>query len=577
MRLKRKLLSVIMTAAMITTLFAGMTVGASAATTITTASQLAAMTTSGDYVLGADITIDASTWTPIGTSASPFTGTFNGGGYTVTWDGDQLTGSSYYAIFGASSGTIENLKVDGSFTITGSNLDYISPVVGYNNGGTIRNVTNEASLDASNSYNVGGIVGFNGTAAITGGVSVGKIFHCANNADITGKSKVGGIAGENAGFISSCSNTGVITSTNGGKDGTGGIAGRNGNNNTATETGIIKNCYNRGSITDSNGKWVGGIVGFQNSLSSITNAYNTGTITGVSYKNAIVGKNENSSGVTYCYATSSSQSGNSSNLAIEKGTTNDSMTNSSFVTTLNNQDGIDADVWQADSSNVNGGYPIFTTNVNESDSATHAATTTGNVPATIETDGIVVGRSGDVSLDTAILNAVSNGKTIYVAGTIDLASGTYGDSLTVVTIKRSRTFTDYLFTVSSGATVTLQNMIIDGNKANVSGSNLIRTYGGTLTLASTVTLQNSLIGANGGAIHVQGGTVNSEATISDCEARNGGGVYISGGTFNMTDGEIYSCVANINGGGLYKGSNGTFSNNGGDISDNQPNDIVLIP
>mgnify|MGYP007102095249 CR=1 FL=1 len=43
-KMKRKLLSLAMTAAMITTLFAGLTISASASTTITTQAQLAAMT-----------------------------------------------------------------------------------------------------------------------------------------------------------------------------------------------------------------------------------------------------------------------------------------------------------------------------------------------------------------------------------------------------------------------------------------------------------------------------------------------------------------------------------------------------
>ena len=37
---------------------------------------------SGDYVLAADITLTGQ-WTPLGTEASPFTGTFDGGGHSI--------------------------------------------------------------------------------------------------------------------------------------------------------------------------------------------------------------------------------------------------------------------------------------------------------------------------------------------------------------------------------------------------------------------------------------------------------------------------------------------------------------
>lgn len=60
-------------------------------------------------------------------------------------------------------------------------------------------------------------------------------------------------------------------------NGVGGIAGRNGNNNVATETGKIWNCYNNASIICTSGKWVGGICGFENSLSECYNCYNSGT------------------------------------------------------------------------------------------------------------------------------------------------------------------------------------------------------------------------------------------------------------------------------------------------------------
>lgn len=339
----KKLTSIVATGAMVVSMFAGMSFTSFASTSVTTQAQLAAMT-SGDYVLGADITIDASTWDPI----DNFSGTFDGNkdNYKITWDGDTVTGSSNFAIFGTSTGTVKNLTVEGSFTVTDSNLDYISPVVGYN-AGTIDKVTNNASVTASGSYNVGGIAGFN-DALNTG--AVGVIKNSANSGAITGKSKTGGIVGENAGLVSSCSNTAAIRSMGGGKDGTGGIAGRNGNNNTAVETGTVRNCYNTGEIKDFNannsgGRWIGGIVGFQNSLSSVTNCYSTGAISGFRNYNNIVGSNEGTT--TNCY-------GSQTGTGYTEDETGASRTEADMKTSafLNELKGSTTNIWQQSGSQL---------------------------------------------------------------------------------------------------------------------------------------------------------------------------------------------------------------------------------
>ena len=263
---------------------------------ITSLSQITNL--AGSYKLTQPVTIDASSWTPI----SSFTGVFDGDGQTITWSGEKSLTSSNYGIFANSSGTVKNLNVAGSFAVSGSNYDYVSAVVGYNSG-IIDSVTSSATVTAVECYNVGGIAGFN---------DVGVIKNSKNSGNVSGKSKTGGIVGENAGLVSSCSNTGSVRSYGGSKDGTGGIVGRNGNNNTAVETGTVRNCYNEGKITDESatgttGRWIGGIAGFQNSLSTITNAYSVGEIAGYRNYNNIVGQNE---GHSYnCYGSRTNGTG----------------------------------------------------------------------------------------------------------------------------------------------------------------------------------------------------------------------------------------------------------------------------
>lgn len=107
-----------------------------------------------------------SSWVPLGNTADPFTGTFNGEGDTVS--GLQLSVSNVdEGLFGVSSGTIENLTLSGT-TITGSaQTGDFGALVGSQHGGTIDNITvsgDSITVDlpssaSSGSLSVGGLVG----------------------------------------------------------------------------------------------------------------------------------------------------------------------------------------------------------------------------------------------------------------------------------------------------------------------------------------------------------------------------------------------------------------------------------
>ena len=79
----------------------------------------------------------------------------------------------------------------------------------------------------------------------------------------------------------------------------GGIAGY------ASRGTSITNCYNTGSVTGSN-NYVGGIAGYAYSSSTITNCYNTGSVTGSNdYVGGIAGDAYSSTSITNCYNTGS--------------------------------------------------------------------------------------------------------------------------------------------------------------------------------------------------------------------------------------------------------------------------------
>lgn len=247
----------------------------------------------------ATVGTNTSTSSPQITSGAGFAGTIDGASYdsagnitsiaTVKINLTPAKSATGLVGYLASSGTLKNLNITGNISNASTAYDAIGSAVGFN-AGTISNVTSNVQIGTSTSpvgfYNVGGIAGFN----------TGTISNSRNNGAVYSSNvKVGGITGENAGTITGCVNNADIESTYASKCGIGGIAGRNGNNNTAVEVGVITNCSNSGSITCSNGRWVGGIAGFQNSLSSATDCSNTGTITGYGDYDALVGKDEGTS------------------------------------------------------------------------------------------------------------------------------------------------------------------------------------------------------------------------------------------------------------------------------------------
>lgn len=228
--------------------------------------------TSASAVLTADIDLSGETWTPIGSESTPYTGTFDGQGYTIS--GMTIENAeSYSGLFGNVTGTVKNFTVTGSITITGDE--------------TVAKV--------------GGAVGSLGTASAGGTVS-GVI----SGVDITvsaGNDHIGGVVGsmpENSSpTVENCIYTGKITVT----VAAGSVAGIVG----YIRTGTIQNCANQGSISvDVGGTGsVGGILGYcNNGRIYICNCYNTGAISadGTDNVGAIVGQNKGTQAtVSNCY------------------------------------------------------------------------------------------------------------------------------------------------------------------------------------------------------------------------------------------------------------------------------------
>jgi outer membrane protein OmpA-like peptidoglycan-associated protein len=112
------------------------------------------------FVQTADINLGDCEWTPIGTSASKFTGTYNGSGYTV--QGFKLVNTSgafnYDGFFGfTSSATIQNLVLVGQMT-SASRLS-VGGLIGEAENSSISKVLAQVDITHTADGYVGGLMG----------------------------------------------------------------------------------------------------------------------------------------------------------------------------------------------------------------------------------------------------------------------------------------------------------------------------------------------------------------------------------------------------------------------------------
>ena len=225
----------------------------------------------GESVLKANGTLSDNAsnftqWTPIGTSEKPYTGTFDGNGYTIRglYFNDEST--EYVGLFGYidESAKVQNVGVVDSYF---KGCQYVGGVVGYNFNGTVSNSYNTGSV--SGETFVGGVVGKN-EGSVSNVYNTGSVSESGND--------VGGVVGNNFGTVSNAYNTGSVS---GSGDDVGGVVGYSFN-------GTVSNVYNTGSVSG-NGVGVGGVVG--NNYGTVSNVYNTGAVSGETFVGGVVGNN----------------------------------------------------------------------------------------------------------------------------------------------------------------------------------------------------------------------------------------------------------------------------------------------
>jgi hypothetical protein len=269
-----------------------------------------------------------------------FAGQFNGDGYSISNATINVAINSNIGLFGDLRGSLQgvtalNVEVSGNRNVGGlvgrvaSDASIVDGVVsgaveGINanagglagsNHGDISYSAANVTVDGSQAYNVGGLVGFNNglindveasgaviaSANVGGlvGTNYGSILMAEANGDVTGSADyIGGLVGMNNGMIAN----GVATGNVIGNDYVGGLVGLNSANRYDNTNASITNSRAGGSVGGQD--YVGGLVG-SNSVeinlsnanyadvlltASIENSYASGNVTGSNYVGGLVGQ-----------------------------------------------------------------------------------------------------------------------------------------------------------------------------------------------------------------------------------------------------------------------------------------------
>ena len=234
-------------------------------------------------VLKSDGTVNEGTfkeWTPIATSASPYTGIFEGQNHTISGLYFKQE-ASFVGLFSVNSGKIANVGILDSYF-------YGQPYKGWQVGGVCGSNTNQGAI--TNCYNTGIVRGSETVGGVCGS-NYGTITNCSNKGNVgEDDESVGGVCGSNYGTITNCNNAGIVS----GKSYVGGVCGKNSNGGTVT------NCNNTGEVRGTS-QYIGGLSG-DNDSSSITNCNNTGEVKATGkFVGGLSGGNYNNGTITNCY------------------------------------------------------------------------------------------------------------------------------------------------------------------------------------------------------------------------------------------------------------------------------------
>jgi len=250
----------------------------------------------------------ASQYNPIGTKIVPFSGVFDGNGYTISnlvLNSDQA--SLFVGLFGFVKGAEAKIR-----NVHFVNVDINTPhdpdvgsLVGYLEGGTVINCSVRGGL-IRGCYHVGGLIGSNAGLVVdchadcnvtsvgyACGVLVGNnrgriLKSCANGTASSTDDTVGGLVGINGGKVLECFAWASVS----GDYWVGGLAGRN-------YQGMIAECFALSSVYGNIS--VGGLVGL-NDCGVVLDSYSVGPVSGNTTVGGLAGSNGWGAKIYNCYS-----------------------------------------------------------------------------------------------------------------------------------------------------------------------------------------------------------------------------------------------------------------------------------
>ncbi|AQT68496.1 Immunoglobulin A1 protease precursor [Anaerohalosphaera lusitana] len=259
------------------------------------------------FVLTSDIDLMAASPQPVGNLTTPFTGSLNGDGFTISGASLQMPDTNFIGLFGViNGGRISNLNI----TALNVSADRMS-------GGLVGQL---AAGDVINCHISGTVAGTSDIGGLIGSSS-GNVEYCSSSATVNDAAYTGGLIGTNDGTITRCSAACEVS----GVGEAGGLVGRTGDNSVISSCwstgslvcssssvgglvglnrGIVQDCYSHASVagTGTFKKYFGGLIGWNYSGSQCINSFSTGTVNGgtaPSYVGGLVGRN--SASVTACF------------------------------------------------------------------------------------------------------------------------------------------------------------------------------------------------------------------------------------------------------------------------------------
>ncbi|QNN46499.1 filamentous hemagglutinin N-terminal domain-containing protein [Thermomonas brevis] len=265
--------------------------------------QLMALDLSANYTLANDIDASATngaagdvwyggSFSPIGTAAAKFTGSFDGQDHVIDGLTIHRNAQDYVGLFGyASGGTLQDVTLSG-VSIQGGNA-YVGALAGFvASGGTVSNTHASGSV-SGNLTRVGGLIGRN----------EGSIGDSSADVTVSGQDRVGGLVGSSSGAISNSTAAGSVTNTGSYTGGLVGYTEAGGTVSDSTATGAVSGTQRVGglvgeahaAITGSTASaqvtgssdYIGGLVGATDS--AITDSHASGVVQGRSYVGGLAG------------------------------------------------------------------------------------------------------------------------------------------------------------------------------------------------------------------------------------------------------------------------------------------------